>query len=514
MSRQCDGLVKIRGDMRRRPAARDRLFDPGEDRGHIGKITIGGTNRRKSSQLDFHHHPRLQYFDRAFMCKIMDPSVRIDVGVRIAYVAATSRSDLDYAERRQSLHRFSQHWPAHFELARQLVLRRQRLAGSEFRRFHVRQQALHRGAREALLFNWLKAKVVTDQPRFPPSGASLTTEASNHACARLPQEYNWYDLLTSPDIGSMIQSSIDMSSECVVLVSRYEPPFPVAAMGVLRTHPLDGDSLTDRRQQGRNDVVEKRAITELFDDALNGRITRRQLMQRAAILGVAVPGLVAMRAAPDVAAATRAQATPTAGGSLRAIVVDDPKFLDIHVTQLAQSRNVMASIYECLTYIDAADPTFPTKGKLASEWTFTEPTKLDFTLQPNVKFHNGEDFTAEDVKWTIEYVKNPETASPNAAIIDQIDTVEVLDPLTVRLNLKQSWPALPSNLSTIQIYSKTATKDSDCVNPEWHWSVCLVATVRVAGGVLGAPSMTVPPAIARWGSDDDWSPRSGRPRTI
>jgi peptide/nickel transport system substrate-binding protein len=207
-------------------------------------------------------------------------------------------------------------------------------------------------------------------------------------------------------------------------------------------------------------VVDKNAVKHLFDDALNGRISRRELMQRAAVLGVAVPGLVAMKAAPDAAAAPRAQATPTAGGTLRAIVVDDPKFLDIHVTQLAQSRNIMASVYECLTYIDASDPTFPTKGKLASEWAFTEPTKLDFSLQPGVKFHNGEDFTAEDVKWTIEYVQNPATASPNAAIIDQIDTVEVLDSLTVRLNLKQPWPALPSNLSTIQIYSKTATAES------------------------------------------------------
>jgi len=207
-------------------------------------------------------------------------------------------------------------------------------------------------------------------------------------------------------------------------------------------------------------VVDRNAITNLFDDALNGRITRRDLMQRAAVLGVAVPGLVATKAAPDVAAAPRAQATPTAGGTLTAIVVDDPKFLDIHVTQLAQSRNVMASIYECLTYIDAADPTFPIKGKLASEWTFTEPTKLDFSLRPGIKFHNGEEFTAEDVKFTIEYVKNPDTASPNAAIIDQIDTGEVLDPLTARLNLKQPWPALPSNLSTIQIYSKSATAES------------------------------------------------------
>ena len=165
------------------------------------------------------------------------------------------------------------------------------------------------------------------------------------------------------------------------------------------------------------------------------------LTQRAAVLGFAVPGVLAMRAAPGCRRRRHAQATPKPGGTLTAIVVDDPKFLDIHVTQLAQSRNIMASIYETLTYIDAADPTFPIKGRLATEWAFTEPTKLDFKLQPGVKFHNGEDFTADDVKFTIEYVKNPDTASPNAAILDQIDTVEVLDPLTVRLNLKQPWPA-------------------------------------------------------------------------
>ena len=56
---------------------------------------------------------------------------------------------------------------------------------------------------------------------------------------------------------------------------------------------------------------------------------------------------------------------------------------------------------------------------------FTEPTKLDIKLQEGVKFHDGEDFTADDVKWTIEYVKNPDTASPNATFLEQIDTVEV-----------------------------------------------------------------------------------------
>ena len=213
-------------------------------------------------------------------------------------------------------------------------------------------------------------------------------------------------------------------------------------------------------------MVDKHEVNRLVTGVLEGRIDRRELMRKAAALGITVPGVLVLRAVPETGAALRAQdAAAKPGGSLRAIVVDDPKFLDIHVTQLAQSRNIMASVYEALTFIDAADPTFPVKGRLASEWTFTEPTKLDFKLRSGIKFHGGEDFTADDVKWTIEYVKNPDTASPNASIIDQIDTVEVLDPLTVRLNLKQSWPALPSNLSTIYIYPKTATKESLASTP-------------------------------------------------
>ena len=215
-------------------------------------------------------------------------------------------------------------------------------------------------------------------------------------------------------------------------------------------------------------MVDKRELHNLVDGVLSGRVNRRELLQRAAALGIAVPGVLLMRAAPDAAAAPRAQAAPTpkAGGTLTAIVVDDPNFLDIHVTQLAQSRNVMD---ERLRHADLprrrrSRPSRPRAG-WPTEWTFTEPTKLDIKLQEGVTFHEGQDFTAEDVKWTIEYVKNPDTASPNAAILDQIDTVEVLDPLTVRFNLKQPWPAMPADLTTIQIYSKTATKDSIATTP-------------------------------------------------
>jgi MarR-like DNA-binding transcriptional regulator SgrR of sgrS sRNA len=138
------------------------------------------------------------------------------------------------------------------------------------------------------------------------------------------------------------------------------------------------------------DKDQRRQVNKLVEDVLSGRINRRQLMQRAAALGITVPGVLMMRAVPEAAAqdATPASgATPKPGGSLRAIVVDDPKYLDIHVTQLAQSRNVMASVYETLTELDAKEGK--TVGRLAKDWTFTEPTKLDMNLQEGVKFHGG-----------------------------------------------------------------------------------------------------------------------------
>lgn len=199
-------------------------------------------------------------------------------------------------------------------------------------------------------------------------------------------------------------------------------------------------------------------IDRLVEGVLSGRLDRREFMTAAAAMGIAVPGALALRAAP--AMAQEASPTPIEGGSLTAIIVDDPNFLDILVTQLAQVRNIMESVYDTLTYLDAADPTFAIKGRLATEWSFPEELIFELKLQEGVTFHNGDPFTGDDVKWTFEYVKNPETGSPNAPFLEPVDSVEVVDPLTVHLHLNKPWAALPFNLSTIQIYSKSATADS------------------------------------------------------
>jgi hypothetical protein len=55
------------------------------------------------------------------------------------------------------------------------------------------------------------------------------------------------------------------------------------------------------------------------------------------------------------------------GRSLRAIIVDDPNFLDPLVTQLAQVRQTMTSVYDTLTYSTPPIRPFRSCGRLAKE---------------------------------------------------------------------------------------------------------------------------------------------------
>ncbi|MDF3072551.1 MAG: hypothetical protein K0S54_218 [Alphaproteobacteria bacterium] len=86
------------------------------------------------------------------------------------------------------------------------------------------------------------------------------------------------------------------------------------------------------------------------------------------------------------------------------------------------------------------------KGKvaaLAESWVISPDGKqIDFKLRKNVKFHNGDPFTAEDVKFTFERIIGPDsTHSYRRGFIDPIDRIEVVEPHTVRFVLKQPWPA-------------------------------------------------------------------------
>lgn len=109
------------------------------------------------------------------------------------------------------------------------------------------------------------------------------------------------------------------------------------------------------------------------------------------------------------------------------------------------------------------------EGRLAGAWTVSADGKVfDFTLRPNVKFHDGTACDAEAVKFSLERTKsiNPFMR----ANFDLIESIAVTGPLMVRITLKETMPVFLSLLAQPQaaIVSPTAARrhgDAFNVNP-------------------------------------------------
>src|SRR5687768_9986092 len=76
-------------------------------------------------------------------------------------------------------------------------------------------------------------------------------------------------------------------------------------------------------------------------------------------------------------------------------------------------------------------------ASLAESWTESPDGKTyEFKLRRGLKFHNGDPFTAEDVKWSFERYKG----SGSKILRERVRDVEIVDPLVVRIHLKEPWP--------------------------------------------------------------------------
>src|SRR3989454_8553744 len=116
----------------------------------------------------------------------------------------------------------------------------------------------------------------------------------------------------------------------------------------------------------------------------------------------------------------------------------DPTTLDMMNQQEQPASNVGAQIFDMLVERDANLKLVPS---LAAEMPRpVSPTVWEIKLRKGVKFHNGEDFNAESVKFSLERVANPANKLRGSSSFAPIDKVEIVDPYTVRVHTKKPWP--------------------------------------------------------------------------
>ena len=137
-------------------------------------------------------------------------------------------------------------------------------------------------------------------------------------------------------------------------------------------------------------------------------------------------------------------AAPSRKGHLRIGLGDDPDGLDPTTSRFYTTRIVFAALCDKLFDIDEKAGIVPQLA-LGAE-TSTDGKTVTIKLRPGVKFHDGEPFDAEAAKYSLERHMNMK-GSFRKPELAAVDSVEVVDPLTVKLNLKQPFSPLLAQLT-------------------------------------------------------------------
>jgi peptide/nickel transport system substrate-binding protein len=127
--------------------------------------------------------------------------------------------------------------------------------------------------------------------------------------------------------------------------------------------------------------------------------------------------------------------SPRYGGRLVFGLARDISGLNPFVRTRSTNKYVRQIAYETLLDYDAKGQLVPA---LAESWTISPDSKLyTIRLRRGVKFHNGEELTAEDVKWCAEYAKDPKNGSTGTVFLERVQAVTVKDKYTVEFLLKE-----------------------------------------------------------------------------
>jgi peptide/nickel transport system substrate-binding protein len=112
-------------------------------------------------------------------------------------------------------------------------------------------------------------------------------------------------------------------------------------------------------------------------------------------------------------------------------------------TTITPSFNVLHHVFERLA--DYGSKPGDYEARLAVSWQRINPTTEEYKLRHGVVFSNGDPFTSTDVKFSVEWIKNPANASKQTPFVREIDRVEAPDPYTVRF-ISKTPTAIPPGL--------------------------------------------------------------------
>lgn len=122
----------------------------------------------------------------------------------------------------------------------------------------------------------------------------------------------------------------------------------------------------------------------------------------------------------------------------------DISTIDPHGSNDVAAIQVRRQMYQTLI---AREVDMGFKSGLATEWEQVEDNVWNFKLAEDVTFHNGSEFTADDVKASLERVIDPSVSAPTVFLFDMIEEIEIVDDYEVNIITSYPFAPLPNNLA-------------------------------------------------------------------
>lgn len=124
-----------------------------------------------------------------------------------------------------------------------------------------------------------------------------------------------------------------------------------------------------------------------------------------------------------------------------------------------ETETILRNMYDGLVTRDSAMKVVP---ELAVSWSQPDVTTYEMKLRQGVKFHSGDELSAEDVKFTFDRMLKKDgidgKSSPRAGLLGPMQEVTVVDKYTVRFKLEKPWAILPAMLPFQEVVSKAFTQ--------------------------------------------------------
>ncbi|HEY8564394.1 MAG TPA: ABC transporter substrate-binding protein [Beijerinckiaceae bacterium] len=138
-----------------------------------------------------------------------------------------------------------------------------------------------------------------------------------------------------------------------------------------------------------------------------------------------------------------------------------PDSIDPHFTASGTHAETLKHVFDTLVW---SGDQLQLEPRLAESWKPIDATTWEFKLRRGVKFHDGSDFTADDVKFSIERIPVVSGPNPTLIYVRRVKETKVINPHTVHIVTDGPSPTLPNDFIRLFIVSSKAaaglTKDN------------------------------------------------------